>query len=372
MRILQVVGGLNRGGTETWLVQLLRQIDRQKYQMDFLVHSEEPGAYDDEVKALGSRVIPCLKPSNPLQYAYNFRRILREFGPYDCVHSHVHQFSGYVLLLATMMRVPARIVHCHSDTRAVDCKSSLLRKAYLLAMRTLINMFATRGVAVSDFAGTSLFSKSWKLDARWSLIPLGIDLSPFREKVDRKQILSELKIPEDACVVGHVGRFCGVKNHRFLVDIAEQLCDLEPRAVFLLVGDGPLRPEIENLVRARGLQERFAFAGIRSDVPRLMKGAMDCFVLPSFYEGLPLVLLEAQAAGLRCVVSDTVSSEGDLGVTGVTRLALKTSPNIWAAQLRTDLSKKNEVPVCQDWISARSIEASAKNSEDLYLSSARC
>jgi glycosyltransferase involved in cell wall biosynthesis len=368
MRILHLVGGLNRGGAETWLVQMLHHLDRQKYQLDFLVHSVDPGAYDEAVKALGARVIPCLKPSNPLQYAYNFRRILRKYGPYDCVHSHVHQFSGYVLLLAFLMRVPVRIVHCHSDTRAVDCKSSLVRKAYLSAMRALISQFATRGVAVSEFAATSLFSASWRSDARWSLLSLGIDLSPFRPQMDRKQIRSELEIPEDASVVGHVGRFCEVKNHRFLVEFAARLCDLEPKAVFLLVGDGPLRPEIEDLVRARGLQKHFIFAGIRADVPRLMKGAMDCFVLPSFYEGLPLVLLEAQAAGLHCVVSDAVSGEGDLGEIAVTRLAVDRSPDHWATQLRIALSKRNEFPVSQDWIQARSIETSAASIESLYSS----
>src|ERR1700678_3039861 len=105
MRILHVLGKLDRGGAETWLVQVLRNIDRQKYQMDFLVHTADPGAYDEEVRALGSRIIPCLSPSNPVQYAYNFQRILTRYGAYDVVHSHVHHFSGYVLMLAAMAGV---------------------------------------------------------------------------------------------------------------------------------------------------------------------------------------------------------------------------------------------------------------------------
>src|ERR1700733_11910503 len=131
MRILHVLGKLDRGGVETWLVQVLRHIDRQKYQMDFLVHSESPGAYDEEVRALGSRIIPCLHPSNPVMYARNFRRALRQYGPYDVVHSHVHHYSGYVLTLAAMWGVPVRIAHSHNDTRAAEASTSIGRREYL-------------------------------------------------------------------------------------------------------------------------------------------------------------------------------------------------------------------------------------------------
>ena len=116
MRILQVVGSLNRGGAETGLMHVLRHIDRQKYQMDFLVHTTEPCHYDVEARALGARIIPCLKPSNLLQYAYNFHRILRKYGPYGCVHSHIHQFSGFVLAIAAAEHVPLRVVHSRTDT----------------------------------------------------------------------------------------------------------------------------------------------------------------------------------------------------------------------------------------------------------------
>src|SRR5216684_1810019 len=110
MRILHVLGKLDRGGAETWLVQTLRHIDRSKYQFDFLVHTEEPGAYDDEVRALGARIIPCLSPSNPVRYAHNFLRILKEYDPYDCVHSHLHHFSGLPLTLARSAGIPQRVI----------------------------------------------------------------------------------------------------------------------------------------------------------------------------------------------------------------------------------------------------------------------
>jgi glycosyltransferase involved in cell wall biosynthesis len=180
-------------------------------------------------------------------------------------------------------------------------------------------------------------------------------------------VRAQLGIQPDAFVVGHAGRFAEVKNHRFLVEIAGRLCKLEPKAVFLLIGDGPLKPRIEELVRSRGLDKHFIFTGIRRDVPRLMKGAMDCFLLPSLYEGLPMVLLEAQAAGLRCVVSDTVSSEGDLGDAVVTHIPLSASPDEWADHL-TRGSTKNDFAISEDWLQARSIESSVARLESIYSS----
>jgi glycosyltransferase involved in cell wall biosynthesis len=347
---------------------MLAHIDRQKYQIDFMVHSNEPGAYDEEVKALGARVIPCFKPSNLLQYAFNFRRVLRQYGPYDCVHSHVHHYSGYVLMLAAIMSVPIRIAQSHSDTRVIDRRSSPLRRAYLAGMRRLIQCFATVGIAVSQGAAECLFPSTWNVDRRWTVSPLGIDLHPFEQPVDQPQVRSELGIPHDAFVVGHVGRFVEVKNHRFLVDIAERFCRLEPRAVFLLVGDGPLKPEIESLVRMRGLSEHFVFAGIRQDVPRLMKGAMDCFLFPSLYEGLPLTLLEAQVAGLHCVASDTVPDEGDINHFAVAHLSLKDSTESWAHCLLKAQSRHGTLQIPREWSKARSIEGSTERTEALYRS----
>ncbi len=134
MRILHVLGKLDRGGVETWLVQVLRHVDRQKYQMDFLVHSASPGAYDEEVRALGSRIIPCLGHSNPAMYARNFRRVLREYGPYDVVHSHVHHYSGYVLMLRRSCAVyPCGIAHSHNG-HATQQKTKVLGSAERLTV----------------------------------------------------------------------------------------------------------------------------------------------------------------------------------------------------------------------------------------------
>jgi glycosyltransferase involved in cell wall biosynthesis len=319
------------------MVQVLHHCDREKYSMDFLVHTAELGAYDEEIKALGARIIPCLprlQYGNPIRYALNFRRILREYGPYDCVHSHVHHTSGFVLMLAAMMGVPVRIAQSHCDTRALDKKSSFLLRMYYATMNVLIRRFATAGIACTNFAASSLFSDSWESDPRWRLQPYGVDLQPFTEEVDSDALRAELGIPQGSFVIGHVGRFDGQKNHRFWVDVAESFSKVEPAAVFLLVGDGPYQAEIEERIRERGLSEHFIIAGVRKDVPRLMKGAMDCFLFPSLFEGFPLVLIEAQAAGLPCVISDTITEQVCVVTDLVRRLSLDEPAEVWANELK--------------------------------------
>lgn len=329
MRILHVLGGLNRGGAESWLVQILRHINRTKYQFDFLVHTEQPCAYDDEVRALGARVIPCLSPSNPIRYARNFLRMLRTMGPFDCVHSHVHRFSGYVLMLARLAGVPIRIAHSHLSDK--DSKNG--REFYHLAMSNLMNISATAGLGVSEIAAESLFGENWRADSRWRVSHLGIDLEPFSQLLDRCQIRAELCIPEDAFVIGHVGRFFPQKNHTFLLDVAKHVCAANADAIFLLVGDGALRRAMEMKAGNLGIARQVRFMGIRDDVVRLMRGLMDAFFLPSLYEGFPMVLLEAQAAGLHCFIADAISAETDIFPELVTRLSLSESACAWAESI---------------------------------------
>jgi glycosyltransferase involved in cell wall biosynthesis len=361
MRILHVLGKLDRGGVETWLVQLLRQIDRQKYHMDFIVHDAYPGAYDEEVRALGSRILPCLSLSNPLQYAFNFRRILNKYGPYDVVHSHVHHFSGYVLMLAAMAGVKVRIAHSHNDTRTAEVSNSVKRRAYLQIMQTMIRRVATRGLAVSAEAGCDLFSPRGRHIEKWELQHLGIDLSRFDVPANTNEVRQSLGIAPDALVVGHVGRFSEQKNHAFFVEIARELVRIEPRCFFLLVGEGSLRRTIEEKVRNYGLAKHFMFSGIRSDVPILMKGAMDVLLFPSLHEGLGIALLEAQAAGLNCLISNVIPAEVDAVPALIRRESLDHTPTEWASNLLDLLAHRLPIPpdALREALASRSISRSS-------------
>ena len=343
IRILHVVGGMNRGGVETWLMHVLRHIDRDRFQMDFLVHTEKACPYDDEARALGSKIIPCLSPSKPWLYGRNFKRILREYGPYDIVHSHVHHFSGYVLYLAKQAGVPVRIAHSHNDTSAIDAKAGLHRQLYLTLTKWSISWCSTVGLGCSCNAVADLFGAAWKTDTRWQVLDYGVDLKPFYDRVDSIGVRAELGIPADAFAIGHIGRFETQKNHLFLLEIAAEVAKQEQKMHLLLIGDGSLRSDIEQKVVQMGLSDRVTFAGNRSDVPRLMLNAVDVFLFPSLHEGLGLVLIEAQAAGLPCVFSDVVPEEADLVRPLLQRISLSKSASIWAEAVRSARSNASAI-----------------------------
>lgn len=339
LRILQVVGGMNRAGTETWLMNILRHIDRDRFQIDFLVHTSQPCAYDQEIIALGSKVIPCLAPSQPLLYARNFKRILREDGPYNIIHSHVHHFSGYVLRLAKQAGVTTRIAHSHLDTTKLHSQARLLRRGYLKLMTQWIAHYSTFGLASSRKAAIALFGSTWDTNPHRQILYCSLDLTPFQNAVNPVAVRAELNIPPDAFVIGHVGRFEEQKNHKFLVEIAARVAKREPRMRLLLIGDGPLRLDVQQQVEHLDLTKYVIFAGVRPDVPRIMLGAMDLFLFPSLYEGLGLVLIEAQAAGLPCVFSDVVPEEADVVKPLMQRLSLSQSASTWAEVLMAQSKK---------------------------------
>jgi glycosyltransferase involved in cell wall biosynthesis len=246
------------------------------------------------------------------------------------VHSHVHHFTGHVLRLAWKFGVPNRIAHSHNDTSVVDAEAGVARKAYLRLMERWIRTYATSGLAASQKAAKALYRSSWGVDSRWRVQPYGIDLTQFHEAYDGASLRRELGVPGGALVIGHVGRFYEQKNHPLLLKIFDEVRRRLGDSHLLLVGDGPLRPSIQQLSRDLGLAGTVTFAGVRRDVPCIMRGAMDMFVLPSLFEGLPLVLMEAQAAGLPVVVSDAVSDEADVVSESIRRISVSAPPSHWA------------------------------------------
>ena len=326
-RILHVLGSMNPGGVETWLLHVLEHIERDRFQFDFCVCGTQVGLYEPEVERLGGRILRCPKGANPWSFRRRFRRILSE-GNYDVVHSHVHSFSGALLRWAKAEGVPIRIAHSHnthdgrSDSRA--------RRCYRKLMKFWINRYSTYGLAASKPAAMELFGENWQTDDRFQILHYGLDLHPFQKSVDRVAVRAEFGIPPDVRVIGHVGRFDEQKNHRFLLQIADAVLKSRRDVHFLLIGDGPLRPEIEDRVRQMGLSRQIHFVGVRTDVPRLMLAAMDFFLFPSLDEGLGICLLEAQAAGLRCLVSDTVPKEVVRVSDSVEFLALSSGKDFWS------------------------------------------
>jgi glycosyltransferase involved in cell wall biosynthesis len=323
---------MDRGGVETWLVQVLRQLDPARVRMDFLVHTDRDCAYDDEIRSLGGRLFRCPGHTKLPRYARRFRRILDDHGPFDVVHSHVHHFSGFVLWLAKRAGIRCRVAHSHSDTRDSDGGAPPWRSAYLRIARALVARCATNGLAASRDSARALFGPRWEQDRRWRILHCGIDLRPFESATGDARVHTELGIPPGSFILGHVGRFRPEKNHEFLLEITQQARQIEPLARLLLVGDGPLRPRVERMAEAAGLSPFVVFAGSRDDVPRILASAMHVLLLPSRREGLPLVVLEAQAAGVPVLASEIVTTEVDVVPGLVQRAALAAGAREWASR----------------------------------------
>lgn len=328
--ILQVVGAIAGGGVGAWLLNMLPELYQRGITNDFLVYRPEPPDIREQVEAHGGKILVVPSPHRPVALARRLMQILRNGGPYDIIHSHVHTYSGIILFIAALAGIPHRLAHSHTDTSVFpEYRRGLWRTFYVTLMRSLINRYCTAGLACSRQAARDLFGEGWE-NRGVHLLYCGIDLSLFQGEVDRAAVRRELGIPGEAFVIGHVGRFVEPKNHQFIVKIATEVIKQEPAAVFLLIGDGELRPAIEAQVRAAGLADRFVFAGIRTDVPRLLKGAMDVFLLPSLYEGLPISVLEAQAARLSCIISDTVTPEVGVIPSLIRYVPLSAAPREWA------------------------------------------
>ena len=341
IKILQIIGRMDRGGVETWLMHILRKIDRDQYQLDFLVHTNQPAAYDEEILQLGARILPCLSPRRPLRYARRLQRILQEEGPYDVVHSHVHHYSGWTLRVAAQAKVPIRIAHSH--TSSLRTKTSIPRHCYYRLMEHWIDRHATLGLAASRKAAASLWGKDWYTDKRWRILYCSIDLKPYEQLTCNSTMRVTLGIPANSLILGYVANFIPAKNHAFLIEIMHELVKRSHQIYLLLIGDGPLRSDIEKLALLQGIRDRIIFLGIRQDVPSILMNCVDVFISPSLYEGLPVSVLEAQAAGLPVIISEAVTHEVEVIPELFTWLSVAQPSTDWATACLTAGSQTRKI-----------------------------
>ena len=323
IRILQVVTDMNRGGLETMLMNYYRCIDREKIQFDFLTHRSYKADYDDEIEALGGKIyhLPRLNP-----FSNSYKKALSEFlyshSEYKIIHVHQDCLSSVVLKIAKQCGVPVRIAHSHSSSQNKDSKYPIK-----LFYKRFIAKYATHLMACSEAAGKWMFGNN----SDFIVLNNAIDAEKYiYDESIRHKMRSEFGIAESELVLGHVGRFAYPKNHTFLIDIFKIVSE-KIEAKLVLVGGGKLKAEIEDKVTNLGIKDKVIFTGIRSDVNKLLQ-AMDVFVFPSNYEGLPVTLVEAQAAGLPCFISDMVPIECKK-TNLVKQLNLSSGAGYWADEI---------------------------------------
>jgi glycosyltransferase involved in cell wall biosynthesis len=362
IRIAQVVGPVVLGGVDTMVMNYYRHIDRSKVQFDFIMDGYEKTPIDDEIRALGGRVYkvePYAK--NIVKSMRQYYRIFRE-NRYPIVHSHMNTLSVFPLFEAWRAGVPVRIAHSHSTA----AKGEGVRTTMKYMLRPFAKIFPTHYCACAEYAGRWLFGDKFFDSGKVRVIKNAIDLERFSFKPQvRTQMREKLGI-ENKFVVGHVGRFMYQKNHDFLIDIFDEIHKQNPNSILLLIGDGPLKKQIQEKVDKLGLTNSVQFLGLRRDVPDLLQ-AMDVFVLPSYYEGLPVVGVEAQAAGLPCFFSDAITAETKI-TDLVSFINLSQTPANWAQKIvccandfpRTNMHQEIEK-------SGFDIQNAAKELEKLYI-----
>lgn len=304
IRVLQIVGISCNGGVEAVLLNYYRHMDKDKVQFDFVVHKNPVKNFADEVKKGGGRlyeVTPYTK--NIVAFTYEIYQIIKK-GKYSIVHSNMNSLSGFPLLAAWLAGARVRILHNHTT----DVKSEGLRTMLKRVLRPFAKLFANRYFACSELAAKWMYGIEAVKQGKVIIIPNAIDLDRFAFNPEKRNELRRTMGLGDKFVLGHIGRFVYQKNHSFIIDVFARVVDERKDAILLLIGDGSLHKQIEEKVNALGISDKVLFLGNRNDVADLYN-VMDVFVLPSFYEGLPVVAVEAQANGLVCLMSDNVTGE---------------------------------------------------------------
>lgn len=333
VRVLHVINGMGSGGAESFIMNIYRNIDREKIQFDFLVRSSKEKFYFEEINKLGGKIY--IMPPFPKNFIRNYREtklFLKTHKKYKIIHVHGNALIYIIpLIIAHKLNIPCRIMHSHNT----NTRRKIYKPIHYLN-KMIINSLITDSFACSQEAGEWMFNHN-----DFKVIKNGIDVEKFLySEICREEIRKELNI-EQNFVVGHVGRFLNAKNHVFLVDVFNDICKRKDNAILILVGTGPLETEIKRKIKNLNLADKVIFIGERSDVNKLMC-AFDTFVFPSIFEGLGIAVVEAQASGLPCIISDTIPRE--VAITGLVKfLSITRSSQVWSDEILSCESQRNNM-----------------------------
>lgn len=334
IKVLHIIGGMNRCGAETFLMNVFRNIDRNRFMFYFLCYGDKKYDYEEEIETLGGKIlrIDALKQSGVKKFYKDLRNIIKKYD-IDIIHAHTYFNSAIPLLVAKKEKVKIRIVHAHNTMS--EYKSNILKKIYNFISKIIINRNANQFIACSVEAGKSLFFKNKDI----KVIENGIDLNKFNfNEEKRKKFRDTLELSDYDLVIGHVGRFEEQKNHKFLIEIFKAILKKNIECKLLLVGDGSQFDIIKNMCKEMKIADKVIFLGNIPNVDEIMN-TFDAFVFPSLFEGLGIVLIEAQANGIQCFASTEVSKEADIS-NKIKYIELDKTPEFWANEiLNSNLAK---------------------------------
>jgi len=305
IRILHVLGSTNLGGAESRIMDLYRHIDRDKIQFDFLVHSTKEGFFEPEIKQMGGNIyyLPSFRVYNYLKYKKACRDFFTEHNEFAMAQGHMTSTASIYLPQAKRAGIPITIAHARSAGVDVGIKGFITKLLRKNLYRKCDYMFAC-----SDLAARAVFGDKRFEEGKTVFIPNAVDINEFVSNDSiRAQIRKEYGL-ENKFVIGHVGRFHYAKNHEFLIEIFAELIKQKDNAVLFLLGDGPRRAEMETKAKELGIANAVIFAGNKNPVAPFYQ-AFDAFLFPSRFEGMPGTVVEAQAAGLPCLISDSITKQ---------------------------------------------------------------
>lgn len=367
IKILHSVSNMDRAGIETMLMNYYRHMDKDIIQFEFLANKPKPGDYDEEVRALGGKVYvsPGLNPLHYPEYLRFVGGILQKDDRFKIVHAHNEAMGLYALNTAKKAGIPVRIAHAHNTRIIRDYKYPLK-----LFCKQFLPYSATDLWSCGRDAGIYFFGrKNW--EKKGHILRNAISLDKFAFNPEPRAKLRAEKGFGEKTVIGHVGRFNIQKNHTRLLDIFAEYVEINPNAVLALIGEGELESDMRAKASSLGIAEKVHFAGLQSNVNEWYQ-AFDLFVLPSLFEGLPVVGIEAQAAGLPCLFSDKVTDEVLLS-DRAERLLLNDSDERWAkkidALVRAPHDRAAGVSIVRD--AGYDIVTEAARLTDLYLAMAK-
>lgn len=326
-RLLCIIGNMNAGGAETFLMKMYRSIDRSKYQMDFCINTNNECFYENEIKTLGGKIYRISAKSQSIKLFKNGLSDCIKSGNYKYVLRITSSAMGF-MDLKIAKKAGAKICSARSSN-SNDGKSIKAKAAHVLG-KLLYRKYADVKIAPSDLAAKYTFGKKAYRRGEVHILHNALDLNVYSfDEQTRNHIRKEFSIDDNVKIIGHVGRFMSQKNHSFLLDIFNEIHKQNQNTVLMLVGKGELKDKIKEKIKALNLEDSVIFTGVRADIPALLS-AMDVFVFPSFYEGIPNTVIEAQATGLPCLIADTITKEAN--VTGLVRYMPLKAPEEWAKE----------------------------------------